>query len=297
MKKIRISFLGFWPGYGNLLEFKKTYLLHKHRYDFIETNVFNSDIVVHSNFYSGKKENVLKVFALKNKLNLLISHESYSPNRKLYNYSLTMAHPNENELNHLYLPNWVSVVRRNDPTIQLKFLLNEQKSLETKKYFCNYIYKKNYNHRKKIFDIVNSIQEVHSFGKDLNNKKIPKKFHNLSRDIQKIEIQKDYKFNLAIENKVQSGYTTEKIITSFFCNNIPIYFGDPNIQKVFNPERILIINNLYDSEIVERINKISSNELLFEEKVKTPVFIDNVLPEFAKEDYIYTFFSKLFSEI
>lgn len=42
-----------------------------------------------------------------------------------------------------------------------------------------------------------------------------------------------YKFNIAFENSVHPGYTTEKIMEPLSVNSVPIYYGDPNVTADF----------------------------------------------------------------
>ncbi len=52
----------------------------------------------------------------------------------------------------------------------------------------------------------------------------------------KIQFQSGYKFALAAENSVHPGYTTEKLVEAFASGCVPIYWGDPEVTRVFNPD-------------------------------------------------------------
>lgn len=58
---------------------------------------------------------------------------------------------------------------------------------------------------------------------------------NPSREIEnKIDVIKNYQFNLCLENLQMHGYMTEKIIDCFVAGTIPIYKGDPHILSTFD---------------------------------------------------------------
>ncbi len=48
-----------------------------------------------------------------------------------------------------------------------------------------------------------------------------------------------YKFSVACENSSHPGYTTEKLFQSLACQTIPIYWGDPCVDREFNPKRFV----------------------------------------------------------
>lgn len=69
------------------------------------------------------------------------------------------------------------------------------------------------------------------FGKNMNNKE---------------EGLKDYMFTICMENETTPGYFTEKLIDCFNTGTIPIYYGDPEIDKVFNKDGIITLTDSFD---------------------------------------------------
>lgn len=57
---------------------------------------------------------------------------------------------------------------------------------------------------------------------------------------------KDYCFSFAIENCNESGYYTEKILDCFLTGTIPIYWGDPDINKIFDSNGIINLDDNFD---------------------------------------------------
>jgi hypothetical protein len=66
---------------------------------------------------------------------------------------------------------------------------------------------------------------------------------------------KDYMFSIAMENFVDDLYVTEKILNCFATGTIPIYYGARNIDKLFNPQGILIFNNFEELDTI--VNSIT----------------------------------------
>lgn len=49
-----------------------------------------------------------------------------------------------------------------------------------------------------------------------------------------------YRYSVAIENSRTTGYFTEKILDCFVTRTVPIYWGDPDIARSFDPAGIVI---------------------------------------------------------
>jgi len=62
----------------------------------------------------------------------------------------------------------------------------------------------------------------------------------------KLEFVSKYKFNIAIENSEAPGYVTEKIMQPLSVHSVPIYFGDPLVDRDFNPEAFVWIRSRED---------------------------------------------------
>ena len=78
------------------------------------------------------------------------------------------------------------------------------------------------------FDKLSTYKQVSSGGRFRNN------IGGAVAD--KKAFQADHKFAIAFENTSYDGYCTEKLMEAFAAGTIPIYWGDPNVAKDFNPE-------------------------------------------------------------
>ena len=55
----------------------------------------------------------------------------------------------------------------------------------------------------------------------------------------KIDFIMDHKFTIAFENSSYPGYTTEKIFEPMLVNSIPLYWGNPLVDRDFNTKSFL----------------------------------------------------------
>lgn len=65
-----------------------------------------------------------------------------------------------------------------------------------------------------------------------------------------------YRFSIVIENTQEPGYFTEKLIDCLLCKTVPIYWGDPNIDSVFDRRGMIICATKDD--IVDALDTLSA---------------------------------------
>ena len=97
-----------------------------------------------------------------------------------------------------------------------------------------------------------------------------------------LNIYKDYKFSVVIENTIEPEYFTEKIINPLLCGCIPIYLGCKNINNYFKEYIINLTGNLNkDLDIINNIlqNPDSYYKKINLEKIKETITFKNVIYE------------------
>ncbi len=140
--------------------------------------------------------------------------------------------------------------------------------LAEERQFCSFVVSNDAGQpaRKEVFDLLSAYKRVDSGGRYLNNigYRVPDKQEFLSH----------YKFNLAFENCIYCGYTTEKITQAFAAGCIPIYYGDPDVVTEFNPKSF-INGHDYSSweEMLEEVKRVDSDPALYEEMLRTPIML------------------------
>lgn len=89
--------------------------------------------------------------------------------------------------------------------------------------------------RERFFNLLSAYKQVDSGGRYKNNVGGP--VPNKRAFIQ------DYKFNIAFENSMCDGYTTEKIMESMQINSLPLYWGNRLVAADFNPDSFINITD------------------------------------------------------
>jgi hypothetical protein len=131
--------------------------------------------------------------------------------------------------------------------------------------------------------------ELDNYGKYKHNKDDQIIQNSGWYDLRLCDKINNYKFMICMENTSQIGYHTEKIMHGFRNNIIPIYWGDPVCQVIFNSDAYINVNQLGVDKAIEKIINLINNYEDYNKMLKEPVFKnDSVL--FRKE------FTKFLSE-
>lgn len=79
-------------------------------------------------------------------------------------------------------------------------------------------------------------------------------------EIIKHEFLKNYKFCLAFENASAPGYTTEKWLHAKVAGCIPIYWGDPKVERDFDMDGCIDARGVTTSaELIDLVKKVDTN--------------------------------------
>ena len=117
-----------------------------------------------------------------------------------------------------------------------------QGSFESKDRFCNFIYSNPEpdRMREQMFRAVSRYKHVHAHGRQLNNAEpLPVATGFAGWNAAKLDVLKRYKFTIVCENSSSPGYTTEKLTDALYAHTVPIYWGNPDVARDFNPERMV----------------------------------------------------------
>jgi hypothetical protein len=68
----------------------------------------------------------------------------------------------------------------------------------------------------------------------------------------KVNLLKQYRFNLCVENVRYPGYVTEKIFDAMIANTIPVYFGAPDIADFVPHETFIDVSHFSNFEELHR---------------------------------------------
>lgn len=128
---------------------------------------------------------------------------------------------------------------------------------------------------------------VDHFGRGFGDRELPFTLEIDSKiESGKILGLKDYMYSIVMENAVYDNYFSEKISDCFATGTIPIYWGSRTIEKNFDVDGIIFLDDIKD---LNRINDLSDlNAELYEKKIK---HVKNNLEILKKmntpEDFLY----------
>ncbi|WP_037320962.1 glycosyltransferase family 10 domain-containing protein [Salegentibacter sp. Hel_I_6] len=177
---------------------------------------------------------------------------------------------------------------------------NTIETLKEKSFFCNYIYSNaNANpFRDNFYHFLNEYKMVHSVGTHLRNYEFDVG-GRYTKDwmYSKLDFQSKCKFTIAFENSFCPGYTTEKILHAFISNTIPIYWGNPEVTKDFNPNSFINCHDYKSLEdILKRVKELDNNDTLYLDMLNAPALIDNTIPYHLSQNKLLDFFKVIFNQ-
>lgn len=120
--------------------------------------------------------------------------------------------------------------------------------------FCSFMVSNHRNpKRNETFHELSRYKKIDSGGGYLNNIGYRVK--------DKFAFDSTHRFSLCFENGAHNGYTTEKLVQAFAARTIPIYWGDPEVGRMFNKKALIDANSFESMEaLIERIKEIEESE-------------------------------------
>lgn len=258
--KIKIYFSDFWPGFDcrnnvffKILSDKYSVVLDECSPDFLFCSCFGNSFL---------RYNCVKIY---------YTGENITPDFNLFDYSIGFDYILCGD-RYLRFPIYRLYQQLDDGyTTEGIF---ENKANFRKRKFCNFLYSNELCANRFRLDLLDSIEKykhVECGGKIRNN------IGGRVRD--KNSWLKDFKFTIACENSSKIGYVTEKIFEALRANTIPIYWGDPQIDKEFNPRRFINCHNYKNLDaVVAEIRRIDDDFEEYLRMLKEPWFVGDVPP-------------------
>jgi alpha(1,3/1,4) fucosyltransferase len=228
---------------------------------------------------------------LQSGVKIFFSGESDRPDYRKCDYSI--ASIKLDDPRHLQLPLYVlwdapeTIVKKHDDVEII---------MAAKTKFCSFVvggynWRKNHN-RVAFFEKLSKYKRVDSGGR---------KFNNIGGPIPggprgKIEFLRQYKFNIAWENRSLPGYTTEKIFEPMVARCLPIYWGDPDINEHFNPRSFLNRADFpSDEALIEKIIELDMDDAKYLEYLRQPYFYNDQPNLYFSRQRLLDFFEKIFT--
>lgn len=146
--------------------------------------------------------------------------------------------------------------------------------LEAKKKFCAFIVSNPGNPvRNAAFEWISDYKKVDSAGSLYNNVGpiLAAGPGGGGGELKKLEFLKDYKFCITYENSSSAGYVTEKLLHAKAAGCIPIYWGDPKVNRDFNPAGFINAKDCKTpAELVEEVARIDKDDELWKRMAAHP---------------------------
>ncbi len=266
-KKLKLNFVDFSGDFTS----KNNYFLNllENYYDIEISN--DPDILFYSNFgYEHLKYQCKKIF---------YSGENNAPNYFFCDYAFSFHDTDEK---NFFLPHFVEFEYffnfKNDvKNEEIEIYKNTKKEK-----FCNFM-ASNYKAKERI-NFVKALmkrKKVDCLGPVLYNMEISDNVGKLDHTgeyidwrKEKFETIKEYKFTMAFENEQAYNYVTEKIYQPLVVGSIPIYWGAPNVDTIFNPKCFVNVNNFNSyEEAIDEIIKIDEDKAYYETFFEEPAIL------------------------
>ena len=288
MDDLKINFVDYWPGYDkrnnyfyHLLSTEYNVLIDEEDPDLLFFSVDYSDIGERDKY---KNHRCKKIF---------FTGESVSPNfdsDESIRMTNHQAHYNigkcdfaftfdfSDDPRHYRLPLWVLQIDWFDkggygnPEFILRPELIEQNEFisSEKNKFCAMIFNNPTKERVETYNLFSTYKKVEGFGHPFGNWS--------NGEIKKYNNLKNYKFSVCYENRLYSGYYTEKLFHAKTAGNIPIYYCDDEVSNDFNEKCFINLNNYESLEsLFEHIKEVDQDDNLYNSYLREPLFKDGLI--------------------
>lgn len=152
--------------------------------------------------------------------------------------------------------------------------------------------------REHFFDSLASFKPVDSPGKFKQN--VPpiqvNKEKNQSFYQAKIDFMRGYRFALTFENSQSPGYTTEKIVHALLAGCIPIYWGDPLINKQIDENCFIWVKDEEDVDrAIETLKRIEADPSLASKYLVPGKKCLQEFENICRQEYVSDFLNEILS--
>ena len=270
--KIKIKFTDFWPGFDDyhnsfieVLERKYDVEISDEP-DYLIFSMFGYDHLAY--------ERCVKIFYV---------GENFTPDFNLCDYAIGFDIMEFND-RYLRLPLYVfyGIEELATPKfLDIDAVLNRN--------FCSFVVSNagGSPERNRFFHLLSEYKQVDSGGRFENNIGGPVS--------NKKEFIKKYKFNIAFENSIRDGYTTEKIMEPMLVNSLPIYWGNKQVGLDFNRSSFIDASDYPSLEaLVERIVELDINDDEYLSILSEPWL--NTINYLDWKEKLLAFFDQIFSK-
>jgi hypothetical protein len=240
------------------------------------------DFIIYSNYgHIHRLHNCVKIY---------YTEECWSPDFSKCDYALSFDYIDNDR--HYRLPNYVGMT---DPTSLSKFPEDALEIFHRKNKFCAFMVgyaDSSVKKRTDFFYKLSKYKKVDSAGKGINNigGPIPWGYD------KKIEFLKPYKFHICFENNARPGYTSEKLVNAMQAQTIPLYWGDPLVNKNFNSESFLnLVDFKSEEDLIEKVIELDTDNEKYIDMMSKPWIKEGQANPLFEDEKLIEFFGRIFS--
>jgi len=254
---LKVHFTDFWIGFDP----ENNFFINLLRESFlVELDAFNPDIL----FYSYKGNDFLSFKCNR----VFFTGENIRP--RLFDCDFALCFDYSSNKRIIRLP--LYVLYKGYETLVIPKDVDQLMSQKSK--FCSFVVSNKYSHKRiSFFKKLSKYKKVDSGGSYLNNIGYAV--------VDKSEFLKPYKFNIAFENTAFPGYTTEKVMQPMVAGSIPVYWGNPLIDRDFNTKSFINWNDYgSDEAVIDKIIELDQDEVKYRKMLSEPWLTDNKFNQF-----------------
>lgn len=197
--------------------------------------------------------------------------------------NIGFKHLDMNDGRYLRLPLWMLEINwfradaqriGNPKPISIDICCKGSADLESRNKFCAFVVTNPRQPMRNVaFQWLSQYKSVDSAGRLFNNIG-PSIFAGLGGgggELVKVEFYKQYRFVLAYENDSSPGYTTEKLLHAKAAGCVPIYWGDPKVERDFDTAGFIDARSVTTSgELIRLVKEVEENPELWRKKSAVP---------------------------
>jgi len=268
---IKLAYTDFWPGFDQETDYFTRMI--RQRYDIEWSD--QPDFVIYSVFgFDYLRYSCIRIF---------YTGENVRPDFRDCDYAFSFDYSERPEQYRLpYYARRISEVNLEEP------VPDAEAELARKTRFCTFVYSDPAGvQRNRIFKKLTQYKRVDSGGGYLNNIG--------GRVADKLAFLRQGKFTIAFEHSSFAGYTTEKITDAFMARTLPIYWGNPLIDRDFNPGCFINAHDFStDDALLERIIELDRDDAQYLSIMRQPVIPMGGNP-FIHDDNILDHWDRIFT--
>ena len=261
-----MAFVDFWPK----IDFDNFILLKalRQRYEVELCAMAEADYVFFSVF--GEEH----WFAPERAVKIFYTGENFTPDFNACDYAFGFDWLTIGD-RYMRLPNYYCTPRFLNTTLRMqdKHLLPAEFDLRQQKPdFCSFVVSNADANpiRQQFFERLSAWRHVDSGGRFMNNVGGPIE--------DKTVFDARHRFVITFENSATSGYTTEKIVDAFAARCVPIYWGDPDVARVFNPKAFIHVRDFATlDDVVRRVAELETDEAAYLAMLHEPALLSDAM--------------------